>query len=269
VWEADSGKELLTLKGHSDVVTSVACSPDGLRVATGSSDGTARVWDAATAAQVTAWREEERATAERLAAQERERTEAAARDRAVCAQDPGAIKRWLVLLPIPFEGRDGDQALGAEQVALEGQLRPRAGQRVKMGAAEFIWRAVEQQDYHLDFNRLAGALTEWHLAYAVAYIRSDSTQSDVVLKVGSGDQCSVYLNGRLVHQWLGERLYSADADVVGGLELKAGVNVLVFKVVNEVASWDGSVRLTDPDGNPLKGIQVGLEPDASNDGAHR
>lgn len=38
----------LTLTGHSDVVRSVAWSPDGKRLATGSVDGTARVWDAAT-----------------------------------------------------------------------------------------------------------------------------------------------------------------------------------------------------------------------------
>ena len=128
---------------------------------------------------------------------------------------------------------------------------------------------MEQEDYRLDFNRLAGALTEWHLAYAVTYIRSDSAQSDVVLRVGSDDQCSVYLNGRLVHQALGGRGYDADSDVVGSLDLKAGVNVLVFKVVNQVTGWEGSVRLTDPDGNPLKGIQVALDPDASNDGSHQ
>ncbi len=263
VWEANSGKELLTLKGHSDAVASVAWSPDGLSVATGSWDGTARVWDAASAAQVTGWREEERATAERLAAQERERAAAAARDRAVCAQDPGAIKRWLVLLPIPYEGRDGNQALRAEQVAPESQLRPRAGQRIKVGAAEFTWRAVEQADYRLDFNGLAGAVAEWHVGYTVAYVRSETDQRDVALKVGSDDQCRVYLNGRLVHQSLAVRGYEEDKDVVGGLDLKAGVNVLVFKVVNEVAGWEGSVRLTDPDGNPLKGIRVVLDPEGS------
>ena len=47
VWEAASGKELLTLKGHSGAIHSVAFSPDGQRIVTGSEDGTAKVWEAA------------------------------------------------------------------------------------------------------------------------------------------------------------------------------------------------------------------------------
>jgi WD40 repeat protein/energy-coupling factor transporter ATP-binding protein EcfA2 len=38
--------ELAVLFGHSDIVTSVAFSPDGARVITGSYDNTARIWDA-------------------------------------------------------------------------------------------------------------------------------------------------------------------------------------------------------------------------------
>jgi len=48
VWEASTGKPLLSLAGHADVVEAVAYSPDGKRLATASRDGTARVWDAAT-----------------------------------------------------------------------------------------------------------------------------------------------------------------------------------------------------------------------------
>jgi WD40 repeat protein len=63
VWEASSGKELLSLtnhgteipsglialyrKGHRARVYSAAFSPDGRRIVTGSSQGTAKVWDAA------------------------------------------------------------------------------------------------------------------------------------------------------------------------------------------------------------------------------
>src|SRR5207302_1064504 len=42
-----SGRELLTLKGHTDRLWSVSWSPDGQRLATGSKDETAKVWEAA------------------------------------------------------------------------------------------------------------------------------------------------------------------------------------------------------------------------------
>jgi WD40 repeat protein len=48
VWDAATGQETLTLKGHSSAVWSVSFSPDGERIVSGSSDNTVKVWNAET-----------------------------------------------------------------------------------------------------------------------------------------------------------------------------------------------------------------------------
>ena len=47
-----TGAELLKLKGHTGTVKGVALTPDGARIVTGSTDNTARVWDASTGAEL-------------------------------------------------------------------------------------------------------------------------------------------------------------------------------------------------------------------------
>jgi WD40 repeat protein len=51
-WDAETGQEIRTFRGHTGQVRSVAFSPDGTRVLTGSSDETAKLWDAETGQEI-------------------------------------------------------------------------------------------------------------------------------------------------------------------------------------------------------------------------
>ncbi len=45
VWDLEYGRELLTLRGHTDRVTGIAVTPDGRWVISSSSDRSLKVWD--------------------------------------------------------------------------------------------------------------------------------------------------------------------------------------------------------------------------------
>ena len=47
MWDATNGRELLTLKGHNNMVLGVAFLPDGRRIVTGGDDSTAKLWETA------------------------------------------------------------------------------------------------------------------------------------------------------------------------------------------------------------------------------
>ena len=52
VWDAATGREMLTLRGHTQGVLSVAWHPDGKRLASASRDQTVKVWDAVTGKEI-------------------------------------------------------------------------------------------------------------------------------------------------------------------------------------------------------------------------
>jgi len=261
LWEAASGKELLTLKGHRGGIYSVAFAPDGQRIVSAGHDGTVRVWESARAEQVTAWQEEERAANRYVAALQQARSAQEEGERTARACDEGTIKRWLILAPILLAtNQSGAEGLEAEQIEGEGRLHPSVREARSIGNVELKWQEVAQGDQVIDFNALPGRVTTPCVAYAVCYIRSEAEERGLQMLVGSRDEAKVYLNGKQVYKHPLQRGFIAEQDKVPDLALNAGLNVLVFKVVNETGQWKGSIRLTDSQGDPVKGIKAMLTP---------
>jgi hypothetical protein len=261
VWDAAGGRELLTLKGHSDSIYSVAFSSDSRRIATASSDSTAIVWTAAGPEQVAAWKEEERKAAEHVAARLREQI--AEREHRMIWRRKSAIKQWLILAPIPLaEGQSGVEGLDVEQIQAEGRLRPKEGEAVSFAGRDLHWKKVALEDYFIDFNAILGQVTEHSVAYAVCYIWSEADLHGLQMLVGSDDEGKVYLNGKPIYRFPNLRAFVGERDSVPDLALNAGLNVLVFKVVNEGSGWMGTIRFADVQGNPISGIKTTLDPEA-------
>jgi hypothetical protein len=249
VWDAAGGYELLTLKGHNSPVTSVSWSPDGRRLATSGEDGTAEVWEAADARAVEQWVRRDRVVEDLLKIND---------FRSPHAQ--GFFQTWLVLLPLPLAaGENSAQALDRQQLPEEAQLRPRPGEGITVGQERWVWQEYRSPRAVVNFHAAAGTMAERSVVYAACYIESDRARDGLWLQLGSDDQVKVYLNGREIYHdhrfrkltWL---------NTVGPVVLKRGVNVLLFKVVNETGEWEGCARLLDEAGRPVQDLRVKLTP---------
>ena len=168
----------------------------------------------------------------------------------------GYVKTWLLLAPIPLDdGQSGAEGLDKQQVADEAKLQPKAGDKVKAGGKELEWKKYLAKEDYLDFNEFLGKQTEDSVGYAVCYLHAPEDMKGVQLKTGSDDQCKVYLNGKEVLKVTEARPLEKDQETTE-VTLQKGVNVMVFKIVNEKVDWSGSARLVDKEGKTIKGLKA-------------
>lgn len=172
----------------------------------------------------------------------------------------GYIRDWLMLAPIAI--RDGEtcaDALFKDQIPNEAALRPQAGDKIKVGGKELVWRTISASTNYVDFNETLRSSNDHVAGYMVTYVECDRDTPDVVMAVASNDQGRIYFNGVDIYAFTEPRPLMLDADK-GKITLKKGTNVIVFKITNEQNSWQGAMRLLDKSGMPLKSIRIKLQP---------
>lgn len=173
----------------------------------------------------------------------------------------GYIRHWLMLAPIPLgEGDSGSEAIFRQQVRGESALQPKAGDKVTVGGKELTWQSVTATTNYFDFNAVLKTVNDKAAGYAVTYIESDTERPDVILAVASNDEGRIYFNGVDIYVFSEPRTLMLDGPDKGKVTLKKGTNVFVFKVINEQNAWQGSMRLLDKSGAPLKDVKIKLAP---------
>jgi hypothetical protein len=161
-----------------------------------------------------------------------------------------------IILP---EGDSGADAVFREQIRNEAALRPKAGDMVKVGAKELTWKNVTASTNYFDFNATLKTVNDHAVGYIVTYIECETEKPDVIMAVASNDEGRIFFNGVDIYAFNEPRTLMLDADK-GKVTLKKGINVIVFKVINELNSWQAAMRLLDKTGAPLKDITIKLSP---------
>ena len=176
--------------------------------------------------------------------------------------DEGFIRDWLFLGPIPLgEENAGADHIEKKQIEDEGAIKPKAGDKQKVGDTEATWKAIQAKDYYFDLNQILGGDPQQNvLGYLVTYVVADKDMADLSLLMSSNDQGKIFVNGKEVVKFTETRAIDKDQDKVEGVKLNKGTNVIVFKLINEVNDWQGAVRFTDKDGKPVKNLVVKTAP---------
>lgn len=172
----------------------------------------------------------------------------------------GYIRHWVMLAPIALgEEEAGSEAIYRQQIRGEAALRPKAGETVKVGGEELTWQNITASTNYFDLNGILKTLNDRAAGYMVTYIECEAERPDVIMAVASNDEGRIYFNGVDIYLFSEPRTLMLDADK-GKVTLKKGLNVIVFKIINEQNAWQGAMRLLDKSGAPLKDVKIKLSP---------
>ena len=172
----------------------------------------------------------------------------------------GYIRHWVMLAPIALtEGESGGDLIAKEQIKDEAALRPKAGDKLKVNDKELTWKNIIAATNYFDFNAILKTENDHAAGFMVTYLECEKEMADVTMAVASNDEGRIYLNGKDVYSFAEPRTLELDADK-GKVTLNKGLNVVVFKVINEQNNWQGAVRFLDKTGAPLKDLKIKLSP---------
>ncbi len=162
-------------------------------------------------------------------------------------QTQGRVVRWLGSGPYFESGREWAWVFDHPFAPEEGDGRDATWQVLRPTNPQAPWV--------FDLDAFNGPARCFYVRCAVRSPRAQPAQ----LQVGSDDGVRVWLNGVLVHEARLTRAHNVLGDKVA-VELRAGWNVLLLKIVQVGGAWQFSAAVRAPDGGPLDGLELALEP---------
>jgi tetratricopeptide (TPR) repeat protein/transglutaminase-like putative cysteine protease len=126
---------------------------------------------------------------------------------------------------------------------------------------DVAWRRVQLFDVPLAALDLDARLrpNTQSLAYAAFSVLTES-ELDACVRAGTTGSLAVFVNGHEVLRRDCERRPLGFDQDVGSFRLARGRNLVLVKLCTQQGDWAGRLRLTDPDGRPLRGARTSAEP---------
>lgn len=170
----------------------------------------------------------------------------------------GFLSRWLLLDPIPGDGRVTESAVraAAQQEYFPDQFSvvPHDGEKVRVGDADYTWHAVDSNRHNVNLYHFAffqGKPTSDVVFWGVTIVDSPEETPNVRLAVGSNSGSVWWVNGQETVALYGDIQTFIDDTASKKFTLKKGPNVVRFIVVNNRGMVDCCARFLDANDQPL------------------
>ncbi|WP_308909140.1 beta-N-acetylhexosaminidase [Pseudokordiimonas caeni] len=152
---------------------------------------------------------------------------------------------WLELGTFPVA--KGEKAVDIDYMATNGgekAARPKVTETIVEKGRKYRWRRIlANASDVVDLAAMNPSAPEQAVHYEFAEVTSPDDRL-VKAKVSSTGSMAVYLNGELVYRHEGSRPLVIDEDTIP-INLKAGKNALMVKLVREGADWQFTFKLPD------------------------
>ena len=177
----------------------------------------------------------------------------------------GFIHRWLVLEPVPVQGRLTEPAV-AEALKLAalpemGEVLPKDRDIVTVNGSTHAWHALDTLNYNVNLYHFAWALskpTSNAVFWTVTVVNSPREMQNVRLAIGSNAASRWWLNGEPVIALNDDRQSVIDDGVSKRVTLRKGRNVIRAAIINGGGATDFCARFLDESDNPIRGLEVSL-----------